>query len=204
MKPSRPPRSGNQQRGVIMVIALVALVLLLIGAAAMIRSMNASQSAAGSYGFKRDMANQGVRALDYVRNTLLATGGALSSATVRQASLPAENYSATMLPTSPEGIPTALLSTDSDFVASGVGTLNRDINVPDMQITVRYVIDRLCSNVGVPSADTCMVASALPPAGGTPGKPRANPPPAQPVYRLTVRVTGPRKAQSFFQSTFTV
>lgn len=188
-----------------MIVSLVTLVVLLIGAAAMIRSMNSSLSAAGSYGFKRDMANQGVRALAYVRDTLLVSGGALFAETSRENSNVAENYSATMLATSPEGIPNVLLGNDAAFASAG--SAGKDISIDDMQVKVRYVIDRMCTaGTTVPTASNCMIASAPPPTGGSGGngKPKVNPPTPQAIYRLTVRVTGPRNAQSFFQSTFTV
>ncbi|XHS80059.1 hypothetical protein ACFJGW_08770 [Burkholderiaceae bacterium UC74_6] len=207
MKPRNARSSARRQRGVIMVVALVTLVVLLIGAAAMIRSMNSSLSATGSYGFKRDMSNQGARALNYVRNTLMVTGGTLGTDISRQSNLAAENYSATMLATSVEGIPTILLGTDSTFNGSGVSTTGKDITVSDLGITVRYVVDRLCATgTTVPSSSSCMMSSVPSPTGGTcrsASCTRTAPPP-QPIYRLTVRVTGPRNAQSFFQSTFSL
>ncbi len=205
--PHRPAGSAGHQRGVIMVVALVTLVVLLIGAAAMIRSMNSSLSAAGSYGFKRDMSNQGARALQRVRDDLFAAGKPLGTDAQRQSSDASRNYSAVMLPTSPEGIPTALLTNDDDFTSAGKGIIGNDIqDTGNLQITVRYLVDRMCT-VGtvLPSEATCMVASIRSAPGGTCKPPcgQLPPPLPQPVYRLTVRVTGPGHAQSFFQSTFT-
>ncbi|HEY4080187.1 MAG TPA: hypothetical protein VGM81_05780 [Burkholderiaceae bacterium] len=193
----------RRQRGVIMVVALIVLVVLMIGSIAMVRSMNSALVAAGNYGFKRDMANQGVRALATVQ-TLMKTG-ALATDVVRQTSNPALNYSATQLATTPEGIPTALLS-DAAFAAVASGA---DIAQADMGITVRYVVDRLCTTTGPVNADACVLGTAPPAAGGSgttvrgDGRPEDAVVIPQAVYRITVRVTGPRNSQSFFQATLT-
>lgn len=196
--------SFKQQRGVIMVVAMIVLVIMMIGAVAMVRSMNSSLVAAGNYGFKRDMSNQGVRALAIVQ-ALMKTG-TLAADAARQTSNSTLNYSATMLATTPEGIPTALLS-DSAFAEVATGA---DIAQSDMGISVRYVVDRLCTAAGPVSADTCVLGTAPSPAGGSGGSMHGDgraedavivP---QAVYRITVRVSGPRNTQSFFQATLTV
>ena len=193
-----------QQRGVILVVALIVLVVLMIGSVAMIRSMNTSLVAAGNYGFKRDMSNQGVRALATVQ-ALMKTGS-LATDVARQTSNPALNYSATMLATTPEGIPIALLS-DSAFAAVAGGA---DIAQADMGITVRYVVDRLCTASGPVNAGACVLGTTPAAAGGSGGALRGGGRPEdavvipQVVYRITVRVTGPRSSQSFFQATLTV
>jgi len=201
------PSLPRRQRGVIMVVALITLVVLMIGAVAMIRSMNAASTAAGSYGFKRDMANQGTRALVKVQ-TLLKTG-VLASDAARGSSNVGLNYSAVMLPTTPEGIPNALVGDEQafGFVGSTANDINTDQFGNDIGIKVRYVIDRLCSSVGPPSDSTCMVGST--PVSKSGSSSQSTPPSAeyfivpQAVYRLTIKVTGPRNAQAFYQSTFT-
>ncbi len=200
MKHPATPRKMHRQRGVIMVVALITLVVLLIGAVAMMRSMSNSLTASGAYGFKRDMANQGARAMAKVRD--LVVTGSLASAASRQSDNLALNYTATMLTTSAEGIPVALLADDAGFAAAGV--VGNDIHVDDMQVVIRYTVDRLCTAAGPASDSTCMIAGSPAPTGGVNGNPPPKPPPPQAVYRLTVRVTGPRNAQAFYQSTFTV
>ena len=54
------------QQGVVMLFGLIALAIMLIGAAAMVRSMNASLFNAGNLGFKRDLTNQAERAVGTV------------------------------------------------------------------------------------------------------------------------------------------
>lgn len=204
-------RRQRGQRGIVLVFALIALVILLIGAVAVSRSLSSTQFNVGNIGFKRDLANQGERAIEAAMS-LVRTGGALEAVLTREQNLQTANYSATRLATNELGIPTALLS-DATFAT--VGTASRDIDVSDQGIKVRYVVDRLSTAAGPCTAANCVLVNQLV-AGDSASNwinsmsssstaansnPGAVPP--QPVYRVTVRVTGPRGTRSFFQSTFT-
>jgi type IV pilus assembly protein PilX len=207
-----------REKGVVLIFAMVALVIVLVGAAAIVRSMNASLSTSGNYGFKRDLGNQGERAVDAVINRFKASG-ALGTEVAREENSPANNYKAVQLETNPQGIPLSLLP-GGDFAS--VASEANDINVTDMGVKVRYVIDRLCVNTGSLGSNSCVWASAPSPKGGgdrklggaadgadvviTPAKPGTTIRSAvkrRAVYRLTVHVTGPRNTQAYYQSTFT-
>lgn len=206
--PRPAPNPRRAQRGAVLLFAMIALVVLLIGAAALMRSMNTSLFTAGNFGFKRDLTNQGERAIAAVLDQVSA--GALGTEGARQVHATANNYRASILPTNDQGIPLALLS-DGDFAAVGVN--GNDIALADMGVTVRYVIDRLCAATGPATQDGCTLAGNLIPAGssssellraedGSSGGSGAVAP--QVVYRISIRVDGPRRTQSFFQSTFTI
>lgn len=201
-------RLRAQQRGVVMLFGLIVLAIMLIGAAAMVKSVNTSMFNAGNLGFKRDMANQMERAISVVTEDLRT--GLLSADTARQADNSGRNYRSTLLPSNAQGIPNALLS-DTTFTT--VASTANDITVPDQAITIRYVIDRLCTNTGVATASHCQMATDPVANGGgsrgsggaeftTPGG--AGAVQQRVVYRLSVRVTGPRNTQAFFQSTMTL
>jgi Tfp pilus assembly protein PilX len=204
--PARP-----RQHGVVLVFALIALVIMLIGAVAITRSINSAQFNVGNIGFKRDLTNQSERA---VQTAMAAVGGSglLASPVTRLTNLKSANYSATRLATNPQGIPTALLS-DTEF--ANVGQASNDIAVGDLNVTLRYVVDRLATSTGACSPSTCIVANQTVFGGSSSewinsqsnsgAANNANPSavPQQPIYRLTVRLTGPRNTLSFFQSTFT-
>lgn len=197
-KYAKGPAVGRRaQRGAVLLFALIALVVLMIGAAALMRSMNVSLFNAGNFGFKRDLTNQGERAINAALDKVQS--GALAGAAARENNDTASNYSAALLPTNDDGIPLALLSSTA-FAA--VGVAGNDITLTDMGVTVRYVIDRMCAAAGAPSVDSCGVTNA-PPQGGS-NSDKAPLPPMQFVYRISVRVDGPRNTQSFFQSTFTI
>jgi type IV pilus assembly protein PilX len=200
----------HRQRGIVLVFALITLVILLIGAVAISRSISSSQFTVGNIGFKRDLTNQGERALQIALDSVRA-GGLLANVTTRNTNLPTANYSAILLATNAQGIPNALLS---DAVFATVGTAS-DIEVQDMGVKIRYVIDRMSTATGACSSSTCTLVNQTVFGGGSSewinsqtnsgAANNANPSavPEQPIYRISLRVTGPRNTLSFFQSTFT-
>lgn len=192
-------RPALRQRGVIMVIALITLAVLLMGAAIAMRSMNATLSSVGNFGFKRDMANRaelGIRAA-----TTALTAGALATTASRQADNVGANYSASLLPSDASGIPLTLLNLSSPSDLNGAGVAGNEITVAAEGLRIVYLIDRFCATAGAFSQANCLVKGTQTLGGSAPGG--ALLPPPQPTYRITVRVTGPRNAYSFFQSTYT-
>jgi type IV pilus assembly protein PilX len=204
----RTASQGRRQAGVVLLYGLIVLAIMLIGAAAMVRSMNTSLVNAGNLGFKRDLTNQADRAAATVLG-LLQTG-ALSTVTARETSSTARNYSATILPSNAQGLPNVLVS-DSAF--SSVGVASNDIVVADQGITLRWVIDRLCVNTGTADPNHCTMANDPLPTGGSMSDQNnaifttsggAGALQRRVVYRVSIRVTGPRQTQAFFQTTLTL
>jgi hypothetical protein len=203
-----------RQQGTVLLFCLIALVIMLLGSVALVRSFQSSLFTAGNIGFKRDMRNQSEMAAFVALNHFRGSG-LLSSAANRAANVAAANYSAVMLPTNEQGIPTVLAATDATFTASNSAP---DVTSPDGSVTIRYVIDRMCSAAGnetALSSVSCVLAGNTAAPGGSklddrnaetaglaPGVSSAVP--QNVVYRVTMRVTGPRNTLSFFQSTLTV
>jgi len=77
-----------------------------------------------------------------------------------------------------------------------------DIPGATPDVTIRYIIDRLCTNTGTASSPNCVQSTGLP-TGGTANRNTAVAPPSATVYRISVRVDGPRFTQAFLQTTFT-
>ncbi|RSZ37535.1 hypothetical protein EJO66_12600 [Variovorax beijingensis] len=194
-------RRRPAERGVVLLLCLIVLVVLLAGGVAVMRSMNTSLSSAGNLAFKRDLVNQGEQAADTALK-LFGTG-ALSAAGADIASAKAQNYSAEKLPSNDRGIPLALLSdTAFDAVASATNDI-KDASRKD-QVKVRYIIDRLCNAPGAPSKSNCVYApGSTDVRGGSVQESQRPPPPKALVYRLSIRVDGPRDTQVFLQSSFT-
>jgi type IV pilus assembly protein PilX len=216
----------RHQQGVVLIFALIALGIMLLGAVALISSFNTTLVAAGNIGFKRDLQNQSERAFSQVFAEF--SSGALATSALRANNKATQNYSAVALATNAQGIPLALLD-NSVFSSSPLNFTMPDINIPGRQITIRYVVDRLCP----PSAAGRSAQSLAPGvciagsgntlfgkdeshtsgddasrsdsdravgAGGTgPGESGVRKPVA---YRITARVSGPRNIESFFQTTF--
>jgi type IV pilus assembly protein PilX len=207
MKPPRAHRLRAQQ-GVALLYGLIVLAIMLIGAAAMVRSMNTSLVNAGNLGFKRDLTNQAERAAATAINLLQS--GALATGAARENHSTDNNYSATILATNAQGLPNVLVN-DATFTTVGVSS--NDISVPDQAITLRWVIDRLCTATGTADASRCTMANDPAPVGGS-GSDIINAIDStsggagalqrRVVYRVSIRVTGPRSTQAFFQTTLTL
>ena len=184
----------HPERGVVLIGTLLALVLLMLAAFAMVRLSDTSVVLAGNLAFQRDLTNQAERAFSKAR-ALLVSGG-LAEEAARTANQLSLNYSASRLTTSANGIPQVLIS---DSAYEDLGLTAADLG--DNGVTVRYVIDRLCLASGEFSEASCEVTTSDTDEGGSSWlrKPGAE---KRPVYRVSVRVTGPRSTQAFFQSTF--
>jgi type IV pilus assembly protein PilX len=186
-----------RQRGVVLIFSLLVLLILAIGAVAVLRSVNSSLLSAGNLAFHRDLVNQGEQAVSTVMTEFRTNGAPLNGATT--ADLPAANYVSTALPTNPQGVPLVLLD-NAAFAAVGAAANIIPGATPD--VTIRYVIDRLCTNTGTASSPNCVQSTGLP-TGGTANHNTALAPPSATVYRISVRVDGPRFTQAFLQTTFT-
>ena len=220
MKHHHYSKTASRQRGVVLLFSLVALVVLLIAAVALMRSFNTSMSMSGNIAFKRDLQNQGERAINKVLTSFRA-GGTLETNAARSADLKASNYSSVMLPSNAQGIPTALQS-DAAFLTYGLAsndiTPANEASLQNQGVYIRYIIDRMATAPGSCDDPTvCLMTTSSNPTGGSSSQWKS---PTRTVssgggttykgvstdtvvYRLTVRVTGPRDTQAFYQTTFT-
>jgi len=188
----------SRQRGVVLIFALIILLILAIGAVALVRSMNTSLLSAGNLAFRRDLVNQGEQAVSTVMNEFKNQLAPLNGVTT--ASVVAANYSATILPTNSQGVPLALLNATT---FATVATTANEITGATPDVKIDYVIDRLCvAGTVTPSISACVQSSGLP-LGGKAYENVAVAAPSATVYRLSVKVSGPRNTQVFLQTTFT-
>lgn len=207
---NQPANTG--QRGTVLLLTLIVLVVLLLGGVALVRSFDTTLLTAGNIAFKRDLVNQGERVVPVVLK--LFQTGALNTADARQNNDKNNNYSAAILPSSPQGVPLALLDNNA-FTA--VGSAGNDIVAQGQNVKIRYVIDRMCNGPGLDitlGAAGCILsdinlsdATDLNNINGAEfasvdGRPGAAP--QQVVYRISVRVDGPRNTQTFLQTTFSL
>jgi len=195
--------SPARQRGVVLIFSLIVLLILAIGAVALLRSVNSSLLSSGNLAFHRDLVNQAEQAVSTVVTQFktggLPVGDGVSFTGQTATSLPAANYSAAALPTNAQGVPVALLDNGA---FNAVATAANDLPGATPDIKIRYVIDRLCTATGGATSADCVQSTGLP-TGGTANRNTAVAPPSATVYRISVRVDGPRNTQAFLQTTFT-
>jgi type IV pilus assembly protein PilX len=195
--------SAARQQGVVLIFSLIVLLILAIGAVALLRSANSSLLGAGNLAFHRDLVNQGEQAISTVM-TEFKTNGPPLSLNPTSADLKPANFVSSVLPTNNQGVPLVLLN-DAAFAAvatPGLAPAGNDIPGATPDVTIRYIIDRLCTSTGAASSPNCVQSTGLP-TGGTANRNTAVAPPSATVYRISVRVDGPRGTQAFLQTTFT-
>jgi type IV pilus assembly protein PilX len=180
------------QRGVVMILVLISLVILLIAGVSLMRSSDTSLTIAGHLAFKRDVTNQSERAISFAKNKF-NLGGSLYDNSGEQNVL-SENYSAAMLSSNSMGIPDVLIN--SSLFATYTAP---DISDSGSGIVVRYVIDRMCIASGPANDANCTLWTGTANSGSSHLKKVE---PASPIYRISVLATGPRNTQAFVQTTF--
>jgi Tfp pilus assembly protein PilX len=179
------PRRG--ERGVVMFVALVVLIVMTLAGLAMLRQMSSGVSIAGNIAFK-----QGATA---VADAGIEAGRAwLTAAPTLDADVPANGYYATWVgnvdPTSADWTPMWNAVPDALVTNSG---------------SVRWIVQRLCALPGPSSGGAQQCSDSVPTSGGGGSKgggsygdtPTALTP--TPFYRVTARVVGPRNTVSYTQ-----
>lgn len=182
----------QRQTGIVLIVTLMAMVIMLLASVALIRSTDANLLIAGNMAFKRDLINQGERAIPQIK-TLFDTG-ALKTSSSRNADDPNSNYYATIQPSNKSGVPNVL------FTVSG----SHDITPTDSSgVVIRYVIDRMCLSSGVVDVSRCTVAGSTTDLNaGSSNNGQKTSGIDYPVYRITLRVTGPRNTVAYLQTTY--
>ena len=185
---------SSKQRGVTLLIALIALIAMTLAGIALIRSLDTSNVIAGNLAFRQaalQASDKGIESAFLALPTIIATS--------RDTNIANQYYA----------LEQAL---DSRGIPSGVNWANvpcRDhtnatVTCSTQDYQVKYVIERLCdSGATLPISDIqgkcrCDVGTGK---GGSKGSFGTVFSAADAVYyRVTVQVTGPRSTQTFVQA----
>ena len=173
-----------QQQGAVLFLALIALVVMTMGALSMFRSVDSATGIAGNIGFRQ----QGLATTDIAIETAmtwLASGASLTADSA------ANGYYATQS----AGLTNDdILTLDWSARAFHVGLQNG--------YDLWYVIHRLCSQTGAPTQGSCpdsgntltqeSVSDQTQGLSGSGG--------ITPLYRITARAVGPRQSESMAQT----
>jgi len=186
--------SRRAQRGAVLFIALIVLVAMSLAGLALMRGVDTGSLIASNLAFKQSATAAGDEGIEAARNWLFANGGP-----TLYTDLPGSAYYSTMQtnvdllgndPTKPDFDWTTAASAGTDTAGNQVS----------------YVIQRLCELPGDPAGVNCIRATGTSSSSsGTKGAVSyggyAISVPTGAFYRITVRVTGPRKTMSFVQAT---
>jgi Tfp pilus assembly protein PilX len=216
--PTRSLRAGRllasprrqAQRGIVMIFTLIALVLMLIAVTAVVRSVDTSTGIVGNLAFRRDLTNRAELAIAQAKSAL-NSGGSVNTETSRGADLVSAHYSATRLaaPAGGIGVPAVLVS-NSAYDAAGYSCMNgAGTALPSCAaagtdgIVIRWVIDRQCvTGTAAFTTNACGYLSSSKDAGGSVHSATRKPTgAARGLFRISVRVTGPRNTEAYIQTT---
>lgn len=187
----------RRQRGVISVlIALVVLVVTLLAAMALMRSIDTSNTIAGSMSFRQGAMQEAERAYSAAKDNTALYAEPSSDNDQPTLGYYAMPQAATLRPD--KDIPDILVNaTCPSKVVACLPALSTDN-------TVAYVIERLCPAEGPLSADTCIVPGAKIQGGSVSNQTKDNgsvfAPGAYAAFRLSVKVSNPRGSTAYVQT----
>jgi len=201
------------QRGVVLFIALIVMVAMSLAAIALFRSVDTANLVAGNQAFKQgalSATDLGIAAAMDKFNASI-TGSPLSSEAATHASLNTNCYVSTTLQQDQldaRGIPKLLLdptTTQSPFADAFDTTYVTNCKITNGTTgeIIRFIIDRQCdaSVAGsAPSNGHCTVVSSS--ATSQTDNDKQTGSESIPLYRVTVRVDGPRHTVSYAQVLF--
>lgn len=197
------PALRAAQRGVVLFIALIVLVAMSLAGIALMRSVDTGTIIASNLGFRQAGLHVADIGIEAARNWLTGVSPASTLYGDQPAVSGGTGYFASW------GDAVDLIGNDPDPNKSDYDWANA-ITVgspaPPSGYTVRYVIHRLCRQTGNPASVTCVKqqAATASTASGTKGAASfgtfAISVPTSALYRVTVRVDGPRNSLSYVQA----
>ncbi|MFO1317206.1 MAG: hypothetical protein U1F58_16555 [Burkholderiales bacterium] len=198
---SRAPdrrRRPSRERGVVLFIALIAMVVLSLAAVALLRATDSGTSISGNLASKQATLGPVNYAVEQAVAALFEGPGAIADLYNHDLG---KNYYANIQPgETANGVPAALQGTTPSAYPVTFQQYD-DPSTPSMY-TVRWVIERMCQGslpapgpfFGDPLTPTGLQAcDMLPPkvsSAGTHGEERTSVPPT-PLYRVSIRIDGP-------------
>lgn len=197
-----------RQRGVVLFIALIALLVMSLAAVALIRSVDTNTIIAGNLALRQSALTSSDRgaetAMDWLEEKALANLADLD------ADNSAEGYYATYFPTVDANGDGVTDDADDRLFAKSLVDNNGALDTADdgQGNKIEYIIQRMCLNSAPPANDAtnkCMLGE---PELGTSSKGVKDATEAgaivsasqSPVYRVTVKVTGPKNTVSYTQT----
>jgi len=199
MKAQRHARAATvatlyrRERGVVLIITLIMLVVMSLAGIAVVRSVDATSAVAGNLALRQASIEPANLAVENAAAALFA------DATKAAVAIPdptadflSQNYFAARQPGEDgRGVPLKLQE-KSNFdlplvLSDGAGN------------EIRYVIERLCIAAGAATPGNCETMLPAPATGGTVGE-ETLALPRTPFYRVTIRVDGPQNSASFVQA----
>lgn len=193
---SRP--SVRAQRGVVLFVALIAMVILALAGVALMRAVDTTAGVAGNLAFRNASYPAVNEAIEESINAIFKA----KTVTDTLNDSAGQNYFAAIQPNeSKQGVPALLQGSYSTMSAAFDGAGHINYTDPVSGAEVRWMIERICNANGAVSLGKC---DTLPPKvsqAGTDNKPGIPLPPI-PLFRITVRADIPNTNAVSYAQTF--
>jgi Tfp pilus assembly protein PilX len=205
---------GRSERGLSMVLALVAVLILSLAAIALVRSIDTGALIVGNIGFKQDATEVSAigaeRAMAWIEAHLSGTSLESDHSDAGYYASSLDKLDPTGTNTSAEN-PLPLVNWDGNCQNAAAGSYSACSVLPFTSTevngnTLQWVITRLCDTVGAASAaNLCsrpvvVATSNASDRGDLSAGGRISGTVAGPYYRIIVRATGPRNTVSFTET----
>jgi len=193
-----PRPSPRAQRGVVLFVALIAMVILALAGVALMRAVDTTAGVAGNLAFRNASFPPVNEAIEESINAVFKAKN-VSDLLNDDAD---QNYFASIQPNeSRQGVPALLQGSYTAMKAAFDGAGHINYTDPVSGAEVRWMIERICNDVGAVSLGKC---DTLPPKvsqAGTDNKPGIPLPPI-PLFRITVRADIPNTNAVSYAQTF--
>jgi type IV pilus assembly protein PilX len=190
---SRAPRAFGQ-RGMVLLVALVVLVAVMIAGVAMMRSVDTATLVSGNIAFQRAATNAADKGIEAALLMLQqkSTDNQLGD------NDPTNGYSASLVAATDS--PTGTQSWQ-EFWQAALKDNAVNVGTDAFGNQIWFYVHRVCNTAGAATGSGCVASPAVTNDNYTDHE---NPVPIKVVtriyYRITVRVTGPRRTESYVQS----
>lgn len=169
----------HHSKGFVLITVLIMLVIMLIGGMALYRSTDTATLLAGNAAAKQAASQAG-------------NIGLVAAQTIIDGSIPSANGN---------GFYTAALSVDSKGIPTGGSWHPSTATAAGNGYGYQYIIEKLCNSAGVctkSSSSGTVTQTSLAPNSLLPSKTAT----AIDLYRVTVKVTGPRSVETYVQAIY--
>lgn len=193
------PLMIKAQRGVVLFIALIVLVAMTLAGIALMRNVDTGTVISGNLAFRQTATHVGDMGVEAARSWLTTTSVSMFNDSTADAYYSTWQESIDLVGNDPG-------KTDFNWTTNSKTTTGAYAGPAGY--TVRYVIHRLCQNTGDPtgSSANCVKTTSTSSSTSTGTKGAAAygsyaiTVPTSALYRITVRVDGPRNTLSYIQS----
>lgn len=195
------------QAGVVLFLALIALVVMSLAAVALIRSVDTNSQIAGNLSYKQTAAISSSYGIESMTDTLgqlpMINANTSANATGYYAVCNTFDQGTTDLCNGRNLTADASWTPGtSSRLATGTGVV---AGVDTFGNTIQYIVERMCNTAAPFSRTTCLLSTSDP---NNDSKKVKNEPLAArpdklsdlPIYRVTVRIAGPKNTVSFIQA----